>query len=192
MIIPSGDSLTKTRDNMMSSMSSELDADLRITAQEITELNQVQRQVTQNLNNTMKQSSFHGFKDKEKFEKSRQDQDKLFVHNLDKDSKYDKTTSDLMAAITRADESSMAAIANQAQPGHIADSQNMFDSRQKSQDMNASGAYKLSKDYTSRCAGSIQPPKQQSSIFRGVKTPGTFSMAATNIPAPSRITISRH
>ena len=116
----------------MSSMSSDIDADLRITAQEITELNQIQRQVTQNLNNTMKQSSFHGFKDKEKFEKTRQDQDKLFVRNLDKDSKYDKTTSDLMAAITRADESSMAAIANQAHKSHIADSQNMFDSRQKS------------------------------------------------------------
>ena len=54
VIIPSGDSLMKTRENMMSSMSSELDADLRITAKEITELNQAQRQVTQNLNNTMK------------------------------------------------------------------------------------------------------------------------------------------
>ena len=54
VIIPSSDSLMKTRDNMMSSMSSELDADNRITAQEIAEMNNVQRQVTKNLNNTMK------------------------------------------------------------------------------------------------------------------------------------------
>ena len=81
VIIPSGqnDSLMKTRDNIISSVSSEMDADVHITAQEITELNNFQRQLTQNLNNTMKQSSFHGFKDLEyfekDFEKSRQNRD---------------------------------------------------------------------------------------------------------------------
>ena len=66
VIIPSlhNESFTKTKDQIYSSIGSSDNDEIRITAQEITELNDQQRQITENLNSTMKNSTFHGFKDK--------------------------------------------------------------------------------------------------------------------------------